>query len=60
VIRYGSGVWGDHRRGMFRGATERLEAKTTGIKGIIAVKKSVDPTTAYTVSINCAHATGTQ
>jgi hypothetical protein len=30
VIRYGSGVWSDHRRGMFRGATERQGAITTG------------------------------
>ena len=30
MIRYGCGVWSDHRRGMFRGATERQGATTTG------------------------------
>jgi len=30
VIRYGNGVWSDHRRGMFHGATKRQGAITTG------------------------------
>lgn len=73
MIRYGSGVWSDHRRGMFHGATKRQDAITTGTgyaEGAVLPSAQdcslaqdaplLAATTKYTVSINCVHATSTQ
>jgi hypothetical protein len=63
VIRYGSRVWSDHRRGMFHGATERQGDYNYRCTKVISKLRSTSLLSVHLnaiVSINYAHATVAQ